>query len=173
MASTWPVSRGAPVTLLVRHSCESLPAGATDRQQGLLFERRSPAIPKEGRAKRPVEQRRSAARDHFVRLAFLPDGSAIGFVEASQRGDYVNGTSTSPVAFLEGLYVEPSARRRALHARLLLRSSGGQRRTVVTNSRPIHQLITCWRMQHITRLASRKRNGLSIFVGPCMVELEP
>jgi hypothetical protein len=77
------------------------------------------------------------------------------------------------VAFLEGLYVEPSARRRALHARLLLRSSGGQRRTVVTNSRPIHQLITCWRMQHITRLASRKRNGLSIFVGPCMVELEP
>ena len=54
------------------------------------------------------------ARGHCVRLASAPDGSAIGFVEASQRVDYVNGTSTSPVAFLEGLYVEPSARRRGV-----------------------------------------------------------
>src|SRR5437667_3747871 len=54
------------------------------------------------------------ARGHFVRLASAPDGSAVGFVEASQRVDYVNGTSTSPVAFLEGLYVEPTARRKGL-----------------------------------------------------------
>ena|SRR5450755_1828631 len=54
------------------------------------------------------------ARGHFVRIASAPDGSAVGFVEASQRVDYVNGTSTSPVAFLEGLYVEPSARRRGI-----------------------------------------------------------
>ena len=54
------------------------------------------------------------ARGHFVRLVFAPDGSAVGFVEASRRDDYVNGTSTSPVAFLEGLYVEPSARRRGV-----------------------------------------------------------
>jgi aminoglycoside 6'-N-acetyltransferase I len=54
------------------------------------------------------------ARGHFVRLAFAPDGSAVGFVEASQRVDYVNGTSTSPVAFVEGLYVEPSARRKGV-----------------------------------------------------------
>ena len=54
------------------------------------------------------------ARGHFVRLAFAPDGSAVGFVEASQRVDYVNGTSTTPVTFLEGLYVEPSARRKGL-----------------------------------------------------------
>ena len=50
------------------------------------------------------------ARGHCVRLACAPDGHALGFVEASQRVDYVNGTSTSPVAFLEGLYVAPSAR---------------------------------------------------------------
>jgi len=31
----------------------------------------------------------------------------IGFVEASLRSEYVNGTSTSPVAFLKGLYVVP------------------------------------------------------------------
>ena len=54
------------------------------------------------------------ARGHCVRLAFAPDGFAVGFVEASQRVDYVNGTSTSPVAFLEGLYVEPSARRKGV-----------------------------------------------------------
>lgn len=39
-------------------------------------------------------------------------GTAIGFVEASLRQDYVNGTQSSPVAFLEGLYVEPGARRK-------------------------------------------------------------
>ena len=50
------------------------------------------------------------ARGHFVRLAYAPTGAAVGLVEASKRVDYVNGTSTSPVVFLEGLYVEPVAR---------------------------------------------------------------
>jgi aminoglycoside 6'-N-acetyltransferase I len=39
------------------------------------------------------------------------EGPALGFVEASIRTDYVNGTNYSPVAFLEGLYVIPEARR--------------------------------------------------------------
>jgi aminoglycoside 6'-N-acetyltransferase I len=51
------------------------------------------------------------ARGHFVRLAIAATSSAVGFVEASKRMDYVNGTSSSPVAFLEGLYVEPASRR--------------------------------------------------------------
>jgi aminoglycoside 6'-N-acetyltransferase I len=34
----------------------------------------------------------------------------LGFAEASLRHDYVNGTKTSPVAFLEGIYVEPDHR---------------------------------------------------------------
>jgi len=50
------------------------------------------------------------ARGHFIRLAVAANGSAVGFVEASKRVDYVNGTISSPVAFLEGLYVEPAAR---------------------------------------------------------------
>jgi len=54
------------------------------------------------------------ARGHYVRLAFADDGSAIGFVEASKRVDYVNGTSSSPVIFLEGLYVEPAMRRKGI-----------------------------------------------------------
>lgn len=38
-------------------------------------------------------------------------GQAVGLAEASIRSDYVNGTNSSPVAFLEGLYVVPEARR--------------------------------------------------------------
>jgi aminoglycoside 6'-N-acetyltransferase I len=36
---------------------------------------------------------------------------AVGFVEASIRNDYVNGTASSPVAFLEGIYVIAQLRR--------------------------------------------------------------
>jgi len=54
------------------------------------------------------------ARGHFVRVAVDGNGAATGFVEASKRVDYVNGTSSSPVAFLEGLYVEPAARRKGI-----------------------------------------------------------
>ena len=36
---------------------------------------------------------------------------AVGLAEASLRRDYVNGCDSSPVAFLEGIYVIPSARR--------------------------------------------------------------
>ncbi len=44
------------------------------------------------------------------------DGSErpVGFAEASLRSDFVNGTSTSPVAYLEGIYVVPEARRRGV-----------------------------------------------------------
>jgi aminoglycoside 6'-N-acetyltransferase I len=52
----------------------------------------------------------AAARQHFVRLAMAPNGAALAFVEASKRVDYVNGTNSSPVAFLEGLYVESASR---------------------------------------------------------------
>ncbi|QWP76547.1 GNAT family N-acetyltransferase [Lysobacter sp. K5869] len=39
------------------------------------------------------------------------DGEGVcGFAEASLRSDYVNGTQTSPVAFLEGWYVAPERR---------------------------------------------------------------
>lgn len=53
-------------------------------------------------------------RGHYVRLAVTAGGSAAGFVEASKRVDYVNGTSSSPVAFLEGLYVVPAFRRQGV-----------------------------------------------------------
>jgi aminoglycoside 6'-N-acetyltransferase I len=43
-------------------------------------------------------------------IARGPDGVALGFAEAALRRDYVNGCKTSPVAFLEGIFVKPEAR---------------------------------------------------------------
>lgn len=43
-----------------------------------------------------------------VFLACLDDGGAVGFAEVRLRHDYVNGTGSSPVGFLEGWYVQPS-----------------------------------------------------------------
>jgi len=60
-------------------------------------------------------------RGHYVRLAVTMSGSAVGFVEASKRVDYVNGTRSSPVAFLEGIYVVQSSRRQGV-ARALVDS---------------------------------------------------
>ena len=48
---------------------------------------------------------------HDVRLACV-DGKPVGFSETSLRNDYVNGCETSPVAFLEGIYVVPEYRRK-------------------------------------------------------------
>jgi len=53
-------------------------------------------------------------------MASADDGTPLGLAEVSVRTDYVNGTETSPVAFLEGLYVEPAARRQGVARALLL-----------------------------------------------------
>ncbi|WP_018181516.1 aminoglycoside 6'-N-acetyltransferase [Kaistia granuli] len=54
-----------------------------------------------------------------VAFIALDRGTAIGFAEASLRHDYVNGCKTSPVAFLEGIYVRASHRRSGIGKRLL------------------------------------------------------
>lgn len=63
----------------------------------------------------------AAAADGRVRVVLLArtdDGRAVGFAEASLRRDPVNGCETSPVAFLEGIYVDPGFRRRGAAASL-------------------------------------------------------
>jgi len=109
------------------------------------------------------------ARGHCVRLASAPDGSAVGFVEASQRVDYVNGTSTSPVAFWRGYTLSHPRGVKAWRAHSSPKLSAGRRPKVAASWRPIRQSRTSWLMQRIGRLGSRKRSGSSIFVGPCMV----
>lgn len=60
--------------------------------------------------------RRAEAAAFIVRDSMA--GNAIGFAEVTLRHDYVNGCESSPVAFLEEIYVRPAFRRRGA-ARLL------------------------------------------------------
>lgn len=52
-------------------------------------------------------------------LAYSALGEPQGLVEVALRSDYVNGTESSPVGFLEGLYVAPSFRKRGIAAMLV------------------------------------------------------
>ena len=75
----------------------------------------------------PDEDRETMAReapgilgrlDMLVLLACEND-VAVGFAEAGVRRDYVNGCVTSPVAFVEGVYVKPEYRQQGV-ARALI-----------------------------------------------------
>ncbi len=52
-------------------------------------------------------------------IAYSSSRDPVGFVEAALRTDYVNGTASSPVAFVEGIYVIPAARRKGVAAALI------------------------------------------------------
>jgi aminoglycoside 6'-N-acetyltransferase I len=47
-------------------------------------------------------------------LAHAGSGEPQGLVEVAVRTDYVNGTDSSPVGFLEGLYVDPVYRHQGI-----------------------------------------------------------
>ena len=67
----------------------------------------------------PDDMARWLATDTTVTLvAVLPDGTLCGFVEVDER-PFAEGCETSPVAYVEGLYVEPEARRRGVAVALL------------------------------------------------------
>ena len=87
------------------------PLSATDPDWRLL---RLKLWPHASEAEVLGEMADTLARGHFVRLALASDGHAVGLVEAARRVDYVNGTTSSPVAFLEGLYVDPAWRRQGV-----------------------------------------------------------
>ena len=72
--------------------------------------------PDEADVAAPAEMARQidAARDAVTFLACDAGGSAIGFAEATLRRDYVNGTASSPVGFLEGWYVAAEWRGRGV-----------------------------------------------------------
>lgn len=52
-------------------------------------------------------------------LAYSHLGEPQGLVEVALRSDYVNGTESSPVGFLEGLYVDPAFRKQGIAALLV------------------------------------------------------
>jgi aminoglycoside 6'-N-acetyltransferase I len=64
--------------------------------------------------RREVAQQLAEPARFVALLAFDDGGRAVGFAEAALRADPVNGCLTSPVAFLEGIYVLPAAQRRGI-----------------------------------------------------------
>lgn len=74
----------------------------------------------------PAEKHRNEMRtflahpDRYAQFIAYDDmRRPIGFVEASVRTDHVNGAETSPVGFLEGLFVVPEYRRHGIARRLV------------------------------------------------------
>ncbi|MCH4984703.1 aminoglycoside 6'-N-acetyltransferase [Macrococcoides goetzii] len=57
--------------------------------------------------------------DHQCSFLFSASQIDVGFVHVSLRVDYVEGTNSSPVGFLEGIYVLPEYRNRGI-ARALI-----------------------------------------------------
>lgn len=61
-----------------------------------------------------------AVPERYAQFVAAPAaGRPVGFAEASIRADHVNGTSSSPVGFLEGIYVVPGARRQGVATALV------------------------------------------------------
>jgi aminoglycoside 6'-N-acetyltransferase I len=59
------------------------------------------------------------ARTPFTAWLALATDDVAGFAEARLRNDPVNGCETSPVAFLEGLWVAPPYRRQGIASQLI------------------------------------------------------
>lgn len=50
---------------------------------------------------------------------YFEDNDAVAFAQCQLRHDYVEGTKSSPVGYLEGIYVEESRRRKGIAVELL------------------------------------------------------
>lgn len=74
----------------------------------------------------------------------------IGFIEGSIRTDYVNGTESSPVGFVEGVYVKPEWRRKGI-ARLLFAAIGDWARARGCRELASDALLDNERSQHAHR----------------------
>ena len=59
------------------------------------------------------------SRDDAAVFLYKEKGEAAGFAQCQLRHDYVEGTETSPVGYLEGIYVREGARRQGIARRLL------------------------------------------------------
>jgi aminoglycoside 6'-N-acetyltransferase I len=60
-----------------------------------------------------------AQPERFLQLMMYDEQhQPIGFIEGAIRGDYVNGTESSPVGFVEGVFVVPAWRRKGVARQL-------------------------------------------------------
>lgn len=56
---------------------------------------------------------------HNQWIRYSESGLPEGFIETSLRHDYVNGANSSPVGFLEGIFVNPALRGRGIARELI------------------------------------------------------
>lgn len=61
----------------------------------------------------------ASTRREIAFIAFTDTATPVGFAEATIRADYVNGTDSSPVGFLEGWYVVEAWRGRGVGRALI------------------------------------------------------
>jgi len=54
-----------------------------------------------------------------IGVLYQKDDKYIGFMNVSIRNDYVNGTETSPVVFIEAIYVRPEYQRHGIGRELI------------------------------------------------------
>lgn len=52
------------------------------------------------------------AGDDGIIFLYMTEEHAVGFAQCQLRRDYVEGTTSSPVGYLEGVFVEPGCRKR-------------------------------------------------------------
>ena len=62
------------------------------------------------------ERARGGYQNEFL---YFVDGEAAGFVSLSLRHDYVEGTKSSPVGYLEGIYVKPEYRKQGISRKMV------------------------------------------------------
>ncbi len=59
-------------------------------------------------------------REDAVIFVAYEDQRAVGFAQCELRSDYVEGTTTSPVGYLEGIYVKPEYQKQGIAKQLLV-----------------------------------------------------
>ena len=64
------------------------------------------------------------AREDAAIFLYREQGEAAGFAQCQLRHDYVEGTETSPVGYLEGIYVREGTRRQGIARKLLSACEG-------------------------------------------------
>ena len=77
--------------------------------------------PEQARAELEPEFAALLDGDEAAVFLLFADGKAAGFAHCQLRHDYVQGTRSSPVGYLEGLYIRPPYRKQGMAERLLER----------------------------------------------------
>lgn len=90
-------------------------------------------------------------------------GEAVGFAQCQLRHDYVEGTSTSPVGYLEGIYVEPAHRQHGVAAALLHACEAWTKRQGCTEFASDCELENADSLRFHQRLGFREANRIICF----------